>query len=128
MIVRNKNDARCAFNYIKLVNDYKNQGSSKSLNAELYTVETKKSLRKFLKKESNERIVKDEGIDGYISLITLPEWIDNKDAAELYFENEKRLVCYPSQFDCTGQAFTCWYKLLKRRGRWMAYHCVRFDV
>ena len=35
---------------------------------------------------------------------------------------------YPSAYDCTGQAFTSWYKVFVRGGRFWAYHHVSVDV
>ena len=35
---------------------------------------------------------------------------------------------YPSAYDCTGQAFTSWYKVFARGGRFWAYHRVSVDV
>ena len=41
---------------------------------------------------------------------------------------EERYELRPSYgYDCTGQPITCWYKLVKRRGMWYAYHCIAAD-
>lgn len=81
------------------------------------------------------RIVKDEGIDGYIELVSIPEVFDTfaDDAegdpgAETFFKDFLEIHARPSMYDCTGQAFTSWYKLFKRRGQFWAYHRVCFDV
>lgn len=31
-------------------------------------------------------------------------------------------------YDCTGQAFTAWYRIVKMQGRFFAYHDVAYDV
>lgn len=77
------------------------------------------------------RIVKDEGIDGYIELVSIPEVIDTlegEDGADEFFKTFLEIHARPSMYDCTGQAFTSWYKLFKRRGQFWAYHSVCFDV
>ena len=76
------------------------------------------------------RIVKDEGIDGYIELVSIPEVIDTldgEDGADEFFKTFLEIHARPSMYDCTGQAFTSWYKLFKRRGQFWAYHSVCFD-
>lgn len=90
----------------------------------------KQDIRRQLKKgvADGRRIVKDDGIDGYIELITLPGFIKSMESAEEYFENEIRIEpCY-SIYDCTGKPFTSWEKIFERNGRFMAYHRVCFDV
>ena len=54
----------------------------------------------------------------YISQETADEW----------FQYNEYMECIPSAFDCTGQRFTSWYKLVERNGRWWAYHCISVDV
>lgn len=38
------------------------------------------------------------------------------------------LRSYNSPYDCTGQEFTNWFYLFRRRGHWFAYHSVSRDV
>ncbi len=128
MLVRNNNDARLAFDLINFVNNYAKEHPAMDLRNSPNIIDTKRKLRAFINKPKNESIVKDYGIDGYISLIRLPEKLETEEAARDYFKEEEYLVCRPSQCDCTGQAFTCWYKLFKRQGNWMAYHRIAFDV
>ena len=41
---------------------------------------------------------------------------------------EEKYELRPSYgYGCTGQPITCWYKLVKRRGLWYAYHCIGAD-
>ncbi len=128
MLVRNNNDARLAFDLINFVNNYAKEHPAMDLRNNPNIIDAKRKLRAFINKPKNETLVKDYGIDGYISLIRLPKKLETEEAARNYFEEEEYLVCRPSQYDCTGQAFTCWYKLFKRQGSWMAYHRVAFDV
>lgn len=121
--ITNKRDVELAYIVMRELSEY---GSKYKDTIDEY----KRRIRKYFKKENenNSRIVKDEGIDGYIELVTLPECIETENEAEEYFDEELRIECMPSGYDCTGQAFTCWHRAYKRRGRWIIYHCVAFDV
>ena len=58
----------------------------------------------------------------------LPEYIETMDEAVSYFEDYEYRHYYPYAYDCTGQAFTSWYKVFARGGRFWAYHRVSVDV
>lgn len=75
-------------------------------------------------------IVKNDGIDGYVELVWLPEELDNanKDDAADWFRENRYLEFFPTPYDCSGQKFTSWYKLFRRHGHWFAYHSVCIDV
>ena len=90
----------------------------------------KHSIRIYFKNQSRklEKRVFDADYDGATFLIELPEEIETEEIAETWFEANEYCECIPSQYDCTGQAFTAWYKLVKRNGRWWCYHRVCFDV
>ena len=105
-------------------------------------VSTKRAMRAYTHRNTNtfdvgmgfvceRRIVKDYGIDGYVELVSIPEVIDTldgEDGADEFFKTFLEIHARPSMYDCTGQAFTSWYKLFKRRGQFWAYHSVCFDV
>ena len=104
-------------------------------------IELKRNLRQYAHRGTavdvgmgfmcERRIVKDDGIDGYIELVSIPEVIDTldgEDGADEFFKTFLEIHARPSMYDCTGQAFTSWYKLFKRRGQFWAYHSVCFDV
>ncbi len=92
--------------------------------------ERKRSIRIYFKNQSRklEKRVFDADYDGATFLIELPEEIKTEEIAEAWFDANEYCECMPSQYDCTGQAFTAWYKLVKRNGRWWCYHRVCFDV
>lgn len=93
--------------------------------------ELKRDIRGFFRKEKEKlqrRLVKDNGIDGYIVLMQLPSFLNSKEDAAVYFEENEVMTCRPSIYDCTGQAFTSWYKIVERSGSLWAYHSVCFDV
>ena len=92
-------------------------------------IELKRAIREYNNREIEKRwIIKDDGIDGFTALITFPEKITTYRQAREYFMDNYYCECRPSMYDCTGQAFTWTYKLVKRRGRWYCYHSVGFDV
>ena len=100
---------------------YRNEDLEKSL---------KQSIRIYFRNQSRkpERRVFDADYNGAMYLIELPEEIKTEEIAEAWFEANEHRECVPSQYDCTGQAFTAWHKLVKRRGRWWCYHRICFDV
>lgn len=100
--------------------------------------ELKRALRAFSHRDNNtavvgmgfevdRRIIHRDGIDGYIELVEIPEVFDTKESANEFFKEFIELLYYPSAYDCTGQAFTNWYKLFQRNGRYYVYHSVCFD-
>ena len=81
------------------------------------------------------RLVKEYGVDGYIELVSIPAVFDTLDddadgnpGAMTFFKDCLEIHASPSMYDCTGQAFTSWFKLFKRGGQFWAYHSVSFDV
>lgn len=87
--------------------------------------ELKQEIRQYNKtKQDRPVIVKDDGIDGYVSLEKLDECTDGLEQkqAEKWFEENRAIRNAPSAYDCTGRAFTMCYKVVRRRGHWYAYH------
>ena len=103
-----------------------------------YTANVKRELRAWAHKETavdvglgfkvERRVVKDNGIDGFVELVSIPNVFNTVELAEDFFRDFLELNCRPSQYDCTGQAFTSWHKLFKRNGAFYVYHSVAFDV
>lgn len=78
---------------------------------------------------SENVLVHDNGIDGYIIRFPLPNWIEDKEDGEIWFKENKYIHYRQTYYDCTGQAFTNWFKVYKNSdGRWWAYHSVHFDI
>ena len=90
--------------------------------------EIKREIRNYSHRIVTERLVKDDGIDGYVLLIELPVFLKSQTDAEEYFGNHYFLTALPSMYDCTGQAFTSGYKVFERSNNFYAYHSVSFDV
>ena len=57
-------------------------------------------------------------LEAYFNLTT-------EDVARIFEEKYELRPSYG--YECTGQPITCWYKLVKRRGMWYAYHCIGAD-
>ncbi len=127
MQVRNYSDLKVAYEILSIYKELISE-HGKTERVEERIAEQKREIRKFHKQSNDRRIVKDYGIDGYVVLIELPETLGNMQDAEEYFEEREAISAMPSIFDCTGQAFTSGFKVFKRRGRFMAYHSVSFDV
>lgn len=73
--------------------------------------------------------VKDFG-DGSVILLLpiIGTYFDTSlDEAIRIFEDNYEIRCANSPYDCTGQMFTVWYKLVKRQGMWYAYHYIGRD-
>lgn len=78
---------------------------------------------------SNMRIISAD-YDGRLELVQLPDELDKEhkvDAAN-WFRGNCYLEAYNSPYDCTGQEFTNWFYLFRRRDHWFAYHSVSRDV
>ena len=60
----------------------------------------------------------------------LPDELDSytEDEVQEWFMWNRYMTAVPSQYDCTGQRFTNWFKLTRRRGHWFVYHSIGRDV
>ena len=93
--------------------------------------DVKREIREFTHRAaSRSHIVRDDGIDGYVELVQLPEALDeaHKVVAADWFRANRYLEFLPTPYDCSGQKFTNWFKLFCRQGHWFAYHSVSVDV
>ena len=68
--------------------------------------------------------------NGRLELVQLPNELDkvHKVVAADWFREHRYLEYYNSPYDCTGQEFTNWFRLFRRRGHWFAYHSISRDV
>ena len=132
MQVRKSSDLKVAYEilsiYKELLSECGELDPEKMKSVKEKIADQKREIRKFHKKRSDRKIVKDDGMDGYVILIELPETLGNMQDAEEYFEERETISAVPSIFDCTGQAFTSGFKVFKRRDKFMAYHSECFDV
>lgn len=92
-------------------------------------IELKREIRVKNKYVSPYKLIScDYNYDSYKEIFTFPVWVATKEEAENYFNTYEYKTCKPSQYDCTGQHFTTYYKIFFRNGRWKVYHCVSVDV
>lgn len=125
MQIENKEELRLAYEILKDV-----ESREKTAYCEERIRRLKISIRRYTKEQPTDctrRIIKDRW-DSYIELIQFPRVIKTTAQAQAYFEERLRMEIKPSQYDCTGQPFTVWYKTFRRRGRMWAYHYVALDV
>lgn len=98
---------------------------------DILVVNIKREIRAYTHRPAEDsRIVEERGCDGYIELVQLPDELDkaHKEIAADWFRTNRYLESYPTPYDCSGQKFTNWFKLFRRRGHWFAYHSVSIDV
>ena len=95
-------------------------------------INLKKEIRAFYRRENEfdgeQRVIRDDGFDGAIELVKLPEWLESIEDATEWFKIVRLIVPTPSPYDCTGRMFSVWFKIFERQGRFWAYHKVAFDV
>ena len=135
-MIRDSEDLRMKYECLLLANKLKNEVSSIDIDRyNDFINEIKKEIRDYHKRENErkERLIKDYGIDGGIVLLELPKEInsikiDSFELADEYFKAYEYRRCRPSMYDCTGQSFTNWYKIIKRNNKFYAYHSIGFDV
>ena len=82
-----------------------------------------------MRRFQNGHCVKDFGDGSAIVLLPImgTHFDTSLDEAIRIFEDNYEMRCANSPYDCTGQMFTVWYKLVKRQGMWYAYHYIGRD-
>ena len=74
------------------------------------------------------RMIKQYDDGTVVVLVPILEAYFNLTAEDVARIFEEKYELRPSYgYECTGQPITCWYKLVKRRGMWFAYHCIGCD-
>lgn len=79
-----------------------------------------------LRKEDPRIIVKDYGIDGFLTKQFIPGELSAADKAAI--EDSEWIDVSPSEYDCTGRPFTNWIKFFEVPGGYWMYHSIGFDV
>lgn len=85
--------------------------------------------RRFSHRQRRERVIRYYEDGSCVTLERLPvpsEW--EKGDVEGWFTENRYIRSANSAYDCTGEAFTCWFKVFRRRGCWFAYHSIGLDV
>jgi len=130
---------RDGYKLLAIMNDPKFTKDADKSKVDEYRQRLKRELRRWAHRDTGvmdvglgfmvrSRIVKDDGIDGFVALLELPKVLDTEEEAQEFFDEFIKIDYRPSMYDCTGQAFTGWYKLFRRNGRFYVYHSVGMDV
>ena len=127
--IRHDQDFRLAYEVLSILRENADRVDDPERLAKVI-IETKRAMRCYSHRnvEYERRIIKDNGMDGFISLERLPKDITDMEEAKQFFERFMTYEYQPSLYDCTGQAMTNWFKIFPRNGSFFAYHSVSFDV
>ena len=137
IMIRYSEDLKMKYDSLLLLNKLKNESNSIDMDSyNDFVNKIKKEIRDYYKRKDKERkkwVIKDYGIDGGIVLFELPSEInsvkiDSFELAEEYFKAYEYRRCRLSMYDCTGDSYTVWYKIIKRNNKFYAYHYIGFDV
>lgn len=91
-------------------------------------ISLKRAIRAYARRPAGPIMVQDNG-DSAVTLERLPfDAGVAEDAVTAWFMENRYMELTPSPYDCTGQKFTEWFKLVCRTGSWWAYHAVAMDV
>ena len=128
MDIKNSKDLKMAYELLyAIIDTFSGQKEIPQYKVDESVRHLKKSIRDYQHETAQKtvhRIVKDNGIDGYVELFEIPNVAD----PEAWFDANERRTYTPSLFDCTGQSFTKWHKIINRHGKTLCYHSVGFDV
>lgn len=128
--INDKSRLEAAYIFVHTMSDAPVPAENKA-NRDILIANVKREIREFNRRPTEDsRIVEERGCDGYIELVQLPDELDkaHEEIAADWFRANRYLEFYPTPYDCSGQKFTNWFKLFRRRGHWFAYHSVSIDV
>lgn len=137
--IKNDRDFRCGYELVNVLTEALSENGLRNPDVTRKHVEdTKRALRAYSHRDNtvdvglgfkvDRRIVRDDGFDGYVELVSIPKVFDTVGEADDFFRDFLEIRCRPSVYDCTGQAFTSWYKIFQRNEQFWVYHSVSFDV
>lgn len=127
MKIKNKTDLRWA--YVVLGYYEKEYQRCMDDNLRVKINKLKVDIRNYNKIPHLGRFINYDGIDGYVRAMDMPRYFDDCSEREVteYFKENYFKPRPNSMYDCTGQAFTSWYKVVRRRNKWVVYHSIGFD-
>lgn len=129
MTIRNDHDLRVAYEILAILAD-KPLPMTVPADAKLadHIKRIKRTIRDYRDRtRSQAQIVRNDG-DSMVVVLPLPAALESEIDAQAYFLDNYFQEAVPSMYDCTGQIFTTWYKIFKRRGQFWAYHATAMDV
>lgn len=127
LYVRDSRDLRARWASLLFCDLIVKQAQAQGMNTgktQKYILDLKQSIREYNHRKTDRRIITGD-CDGVLELVDVPQGVTDIDA---WFDENERRVCMPSMYDCTGQAFTEWYKIVKRAGGYKVYHMIGYDV
>ena len=130
MYINSLKALRDAYSHVRFAEECLRDFGKPAPHVEELIRETKVAIRDFNRRHAPDparRCIASD-CESYIALVELPEEIGTDEEADEYFREYEYIYYRPTYYDCTGQRFTEWYKIFKRRGRYMAYHAVGMDV
>ena len=84
----NEDNLRTAYDYLQMAKEFEKPKEKQD--------EIKRAIREYIHKEKPfERIIKDDGIDGYVLLLELPSFLESEEDAEEYFEQRYVIHAIP---------------------------------
>lgn len=102
----------------------------KKADVAIHVANLKRAIRAYNNRPAPDARIISADYNGRMELVQLPNELDkaHKVAAADWFREHRYLEYYNSPYDCTGQEFTNWFHLFRRRGHWFAYHSISRDV
>jgi len=128
MKITNSRELRCAYELLEIYKELVPQTAEAEERLHDHVCNLKRDIRKYNRQPSGDPRVLRSDFDSALVLLPLPEFLTGMEAATEYFLSEEYRVCRPSMYDCTGQVFTNWFKIILRHGRFWAYHSMSMDV
>ena len=107
---------------------FKQCGPVRSERMESYVRQLKHDIREYNRQSSGSRVIIGE-FDHIVELIELPaetSGFSEAEAAAWFDANRAYHISFT--LGCSGQYFTTYVKLFRRRGRWFAYHFISVDM
>lgn len=128
LTIRNDHDLRVAYEILAILTEKVSAVGHDPAALADHIKRTKRTIREYLARPSSRaQIVHNDG-DSMVVVLPLPAALESEDDADAYFLDNYFRDAAPSAYDCTGQIFTTWYKIFKRRGHFWAYHATAMDV
>ena len=125
-------DLKIAYDMLRYYEDmYKNHRDEIVSSTEKvmeHIIRLKREIRAYTNAPVLEGGVLDNDFDGAIAVKPLPDNLTSEESANGWFMENEYMDRPNSMYDCTGQMFTVWYKIFKRRGKYWVYHCFGIDV
>lgn len=123
----NDRDLRVAYEILQILAD-KNLTAKNIERVREHTKKIKRAIREYRDRNENMAQIVRSDFDSMLVVLPLPQHLETKECATEYFLDHYFLEARPSAYDCTGQVFTSWYKIFRRRGQFWAYHATAMDV